>query len=109
MPKYQSIEEKIEAALESLTGARRASPGPFFFTRLQERLREKKPNIWETITVFISKPVVAFALCIVVLFNGVLMFQNAENTSSSIEQIDLADDYNVAVTSPIIDYENPEP
>lgn len=109
MSKNQAIEEKIETVLESLTGTRRASPGPFFFTRLQERLKEKKSNIWETMTVFISRPVIAIALCIVVLFNGLFVFQNAEITSSSIEQIDLADDYSVAVTSPTIDYANPEP
>jgi len=66
MIEQHDIEKRSEEALNSLDGIQRAVPAPYFFTRLQVRLREKI-TIWENITRFINRPAIAFATILFVL------------------------------------------
>ena len=76
-----SIEETIEETLKSLDNIKRATPGPFFFTRLESRLNYIKPRLWEQVICLTSTPKIAFLLIVGVIMINVsaILFSNATN------------------------------
>lgn len=72
------INTRIDEILNSLDGMQKAQPAPFFYTRLHARLSGSERNIWEQVTYFVSRPVVAFGMVsMVILLNmSVLLRQN---------------------------------
>jgi len=111
----ENIAQKVEQALNSLDGAQKASPGPFFFTRVQARLQKQRSNRWELVTSFITRPAVALGgLCIVILLNAVAFYFRAESNGSAMavssaqNEPGYADDYGNLATNFFYD-ENPEP
>lgn len=107
------MEQKLEKALESLDGIQRATPQPYFYTRLKARLtREEKE--WGGITGFISRPVYALAMiCVVLLINTwAVVRDNSDPTTAQANALQmvtdqqLPDEYNVAVNT-FYDYEMP--
>ena len=110
MNKKNDIELKVEAAMNSLDGLQRATPGVFFFTRLQARLSRTEKSMWENISSFISRPVIAITVVLaVVLMNAVAVIQQ-ETSSSLVDQADQSvyEDFNLAANT-FYDYEISEP
>lgn len=104
----ENIQNEVERTLQSLDGIRRVEANPFLFTRIKARMQKR--NGWETVTAFISKPVVAFAtLIIVMVVNGWTLFNPAvENTNTQNESLATADfdeEYNLVSTTNY-EYEN---
>ena len=103
--------KRIEKALESLDGIQRATPQPYFYTRLKARL-DRKEKDWSGITGFISRPAYALAMICVVLLVNTWAVMNSSNESSQVNPIQVAneqplpDEYNVAVNT-FYDYETP--
>lgn len=97
--KKHEIENKIEAALNSLDHARRAGPGPFFFTRVEARLHQKDRTIWEQLSGFIARPAVALSVvCLVISLNTLVIVQTKTSPSASFKEQTsavLADDSDV--------------
>ena len=92
--------KEIESILDSLEGLQKASPGAFFYTRVQARLQKEEAGLWGNLAYFLTKPVVAFAtLCLIFVLNAAAFFYqdeaNAANTDQS-EQIS-TEDYNTTV------------
>ena len=84
--KKLEIEKKTEAALNSLEHVARVGPGPFFYTRLQARLRKDR-TVWERASGFIAQPAVAFSvICLIVSLNTFVIFKTETTTQSFIEQ-----------------------
>jgi hypothetical protein len=111
MKDKRSIETKVEEAMQSLEGLKRATPGPFFFTRVQARLSKPEQSTWEMITAFVARPVIAVSVvCFVLLLNATVIFKQAETTPVVKEQqdISLAEEYTIASSS-FYDFENQEP
>ena len=81
------MEKKAEAALTSLDHVTRAGPGPFFYTRLQARLRKDR-TVWEKASGFIAQPAVAFSvICLIISLNTLVIFKTeTSSTQSFIEQ-----------------------
>ena len=105
---------KIENAINSLDGLQKASPGDFFFTRVQARLRREERSFWGNITAFITKPAVALAtLGLICLLNAAALFYQYQSSSKTgladqFEQT-ATDDYNTTVASNSYYDENSEP
>jgi hypothetical protein len=104
MEKKRNMLTKVEDALNSLDGLQKASPGPFFFTRVQAGLRKEETGIWGRIGWFITKPAVAVAsLSLVILLNAaVLLYQKQVPSGSGIADQNepaYADDYNTTVAT----------
>lgn len=80
MMQQHDIEKKSAETLNSLDGIQRATPGSYFFTRLQVRLKEKMP-LWESISNMLSRPTVAFATISFVLVLNAFAFlkQQSQN------------------------------
>ncbi len=84
MQQKTTIENKVNEALESLNGIRRASPGDHFYTRLVGRLQYPETSLWEKITAFIARPAVAFSVfAAVLLSNGFAIFNKSSHSSAA--------------------------
>jgi len=111
MKDFKHIQAEIEAAMASLDGIRPAAPQPFFYTRLHARLNRSERNVWERLSVLLSKPSVAIAgICLVIFINTLTFIDFKESTPSLAEQNEPVydEEYNLAVTS-FYEIENTEP
>jgi hypothetical protein len=82
--KKHEIEKRIEAALTSLDHVTRVGPGPFFYTRVQARLRKDR-TVWEKASGFIAQPCVAFSvICLIISLNTFVIFKTENKFSSFI-------------------------
>lgn len=114
MKQIPDMEQKLAKALESLDGIQRATPQPYFYTRLKARLT-KNDREWAGITGFISRPAYALAMiCVVLLINTWAVVQDNSDTTTTtqanalqmVTDQQLPDEYNVAVNT-FYDYETP--
>lgn len=100
MHKNVDIQTKVEKIMQSLEGIQSASPGAFFFTRVQARINRVEHNIWEILSAFIARPAVAFAvICLVVVMNTVVVFEHKQSSayfSDQPEQYLYEDDFTLA-------------
>ncbi len=107
----ENIFKKIEDAMQSIDGIKKAAPTHFFFTRLEARMQNKK-NIWEKITVFLAKPSIAIAsICLILMINSFVLFSFLKiKNSASIQNNELAaiDEYS-QVSTTLFEYENVKP
>jgi hypothetical protein len=114
MKQRKDIERKIDEAMNSLDSVKRAAPQSFFYTRLMARIN-KSEHSWSGVAAgFISRPVFALATIFVILFvNGWILYKNnsdiitSDNNAQTIINTDLPDEYNLAVSTTIYNYETP--
>jgi hypothetical protein len=114
MNKRPEIEKKAEEMLNSLGRIQRATPAPFFYTRLKARLDRKEKNAWEATGRFFVRPVVAIAaLCLILLINGLIFFrQEQQDTTARLadqNEQTLASEYGLATNNIYFDNESNEP
>ena len=111
MKDFKHIESQVEKTLRSIDAVKQASPGPFFFTRVQARLNRTDRTIWDKLSVLLSKPTVAIAgICLIIFVNTVTVLDIKETLPTLAEQSEpiYDDEYSMAVTS-FYDIENTEP
>jgi hypothetical protein len=111
MKNNEHINKLIDGALNSLDGAVRATPKPYFFTRLNVKLQNEGESNWDKALKFISKPAVAFTvLCLVIAVNTMVVALNYPNKTTAVpeEQFVSVDEYNSSAAY-LIDNENTEP
>jgi len=95
------MEKRIEEALSSLDGIQRATPRPFFYTRLMAKIEQNEKGVWENVSSFITRPVMLFAtVCIVLLLNVAVLYKNHVSSAkiTAAEQLEQVpnDAYDVA-------------
>jgi hypothetical protein len=111
MKHTHDIEKKLENTLNSLDSIRRASPSPYFYTRLKARLAREE-NSWSGIAGFIGRPVFALAMVCIVLFVNTWILFDADTTEvaqgNNVQQVvtELPDEYNLAVNT-FYNYDTP--
>jgi hypothetical protein len=107
----EKINRKIEETMHSFDAIQKASPAPFFFTRLEARMQNKK-SIWEQISSFVAKPVIAVAcICLIIMINAAVIFSSSNSKNPVDEQgneIATADEYNI-VSSTFYEFVNTKP
>lgn len=112
MKSRPEIDKLVQDTLDSLEGIRRAEPAPYFYTRLQARLQRSERTIWESMGAFLARPAVAIAsLCLILILNGFLLFQQNNNTSSNLPvanspEVFVTDNEYILASSSSFDYEN---
>src|SRR5688572_723619 len=110
MHNMTEIQRKVEEAMESLAEIKRASPDPFFFTRLQARISREDSSIWERMTRLVSRPAIAFMTVSLVLILDVAVAVNENSaplsTQQDLAEIATADDLG---TNAFYDIENVQP
>jgi hypothetical protein len=113
MKQKHEIEQQVDETLRSLDQVERAKANPFLFTRVQARLSASPKTIWETLTSYLSKPVIAMAmLCMVILTNAAVVYWQAGPDDmvavNDQQQLALTEEYHITVAS-IYEDETPEP
>jgi hypothetical protein len=84
MNKKPDIQEKIEQAMNSLDGLQRATPEPWFFTRVKGRMLKEEKTPWIILSALLARPAVSFvSLMVVLLLNGFFLFQQEKKTISN--------------------------
>lgn len=110
MKQIPDMENKLEQALNSLDGIQRATPRPYFYTRLRARM-SKQDREWSGIVGLISKPLFAFAVAsAVIVVNSWIFFKSDVTPINAGPPVaaatDIPDEYNVAVNT-FYNYETP--
>lgn len=95
------MNNKIDTILDSLQGIQRATPGPFFFTRVSARLQREQKNTWQNLARLVTRPAIAVTgLCLVLLINIWVVVTRSEDTvTGQRSEIVLADEYSVTSNS----------
>ena len=109
--KDKSIENKIDNVLSSIDTIQRATPAPFFYTRLMARLSRTDQSSWENFSSFVARPVIAFAtILLVISINIFAIYSNSQSMGNTSEKTELAavDEYS-QVSDTIYDIENSKP
>lgn len=101
MTQKNNMEKRIDEALSSLDGIQRATPRPFFYTRLMAKIEQNEKGAWENVSSFITRPVMLFAtVCIVLLLNVAVLYKNHVSSAkiTAAEQLEQVpnDAYDVA-------------
>lgn len=82
----KKFDKRIEDALRSFDGIKKASPGPFFYTRLEAHMQREK-SIWEEISSFVARPLVAFAsICMIIMINAAVIVSSEKSSKASSSQ-----------------------
>ncbi|MEP7251215.1 MAG: hypothetical protein ABI683_02510 [Ginsengibacter sp.] len=96
-----SVNKKVDDALGSIDNISRASATPFFFTRLEARMLNGK-NVWNRMSSFFARPVIAFTcICIVIMINLAVLFSSihSENLYTQAgNEVAAVDEYNQVAT-----------
>ena len=98
MKNDENIAQRIEHALNSIDGLKRATPKAFLFTRIQARLDNIIKSRWENTALFISRPLVmALGLCLIITVNiSVIIMKNSSKdalTERSVTSVLDEDEY----------------
>ena len=73
-----------EHILNSLDSLQKASPGPFFYTRVQARLQKEKTGVWGSLASYFTRPAVALVtLGLIFLLNAAAFFYERQTTGLS--------------------------
>jgi len=112
MKRIPDIEERLQKTLDSLDGIQRATPRPYFYTRLKARI-DKEEKGWSGVAGLISRPAFAMAIVAVILFvnSWILLRDDKPGIQAGANaQIvtDVPEEYNVAITT-FYDYETSSP
>lgn len=103
MRKSHDIEKEIDAVLNSMDGSGRATPGDFFYTRLQARMQQEQPSAIERLAGFIARPAVAITgIAVILLINAATLLKQWNPAPARQEQVALqafADEYNLSVVT----------
>lgn len=110
MENDKNIQKLAEEALNSIDNIQRAKPKPYLLTRIHARMDNAHPSAWEQAGRFIARPVVAFALCSMILINFVWVFVSQPDPSrATAEQVQNGQDEFSYTVATIYDTENTEP
>ena len=110
MSKKLNTDKLVNETMDSLDGMQKASPGHFFFTRVQARLNNTNKDVWERTLSFISRPAVVMATVIMILLIDVIALTNSEPSDNmqAIEKAQVFDDeYDFSIAT-IYDYTKPD-
>jgi hypothetical protein len=112
MTPEKNIQQEIERTLQSLDGIQRAEVNPYLYTRIKARM-QKDTGSWEKAFSFISRPIVALTILVLVmaingltLFNGAAPEEKLVSESSEISLPEFENEYRLITSVENYDYEN---
>lgn len=93
--------KNIDNIIDSLNGIQRATPGPFFFTRVSARVQREQKSPWQQLARLVARPAIAITgLCLVLLINILAVINRSEVTvSNQNTEVVLADEYAISSSS----------
>jgi len=109
MTSRTDIQRKIDEAIDSILNITRATPAPFFYTRLEARLAREDDTMWIRTGRLVTRPAIAFLTVSIVLMLNVFVALNETNvmtTQPDGTEMVTADDLG---TNSFYDIENVQP
>jgi len=109
MNKLTDIQKRVDEAMDSALNITRATPQPFFYTRLLARISRQESNYWEKMSRLVSRPAFAFMSVSLVLLLNIFVAVNETNASTAkpdLSEVATADDLG---TNTFYDIENVQP
>ena len=77
MQEKENIDDRVERALNSLDGTRRAQPAPWLYNRVLARMRKEEKSAWTQVGDFLARPAIAFGGLFVVLAINIIFLAGA--------------------------------
>ena len=103
------IEARIDEVLRSVDNMARATPKPFFFTRLEARMLRENRSVWEKLSRMVARPSIAFAsVALVLLLNTYVVITGFGLLQPEPEMTEVASTEDLHSTS-FYDIENNQP
>jgi hypothetical protein len=102
MKNIQDINREVDKVLDSLDGSVKASPRPFFYTRVMARLQQDERLFWNKALIFLSRPSIAIATIFLAIGINAFVFYDSRREPSqptAEEEQVFASDYNLANNS----------
>lgn len=87
MKNDKNIQLRVEEALNSVDGIKRASPRPYLLTRINARLNRRAKTNWDKAAVFMSRPAVMVAgICLVLAINISVVLLNTPTSNNTVAE-----------------------
>ena len=105
MNKRERIEQEIEKTLECFDRAEHLKVDPYFYTRLQARIKDiekRKRFSWqEMLSVKALRPILLTAIVVLNIFTAMMVFQGTDRRTDTREQCltDFAEEYSLDLES----------
>lgn len=110
MNRMSDIQHRVDETLAILDNVRQANPKPFFYTRLEARLRQNRSNIWERVSVAVSRPAIAMTTLLLVLIMNILVIVTGTTALDNISELpELSSTEDLRSATAYYDIENNEP
>lgn len=107
----EKLNKNVEDTMRSLDGIEQATPNPFFFTRLEARMKRER-GVWDKISAFVARPVITFAcICLVIMINAAVIFSSTDSQkaiTSQSNELATVDEYTQA-SSTLYEFINTNP
>lgn len=106
-----AIQDKIDAAINSINNIEAAAPSPHFYAKVLAKINNTTSTVWERWSTFFLRPAIAFAtICFILVINAFVLYSKYDNQSSSSDKTGfaLSDEYNESVIA-LYDLENEKP
>lgn len=108
------LDKIVEATLNSMDAAERATPAPYLLTRINAKMQTRQSSsAWEKISAVLTRPAFAFSLFgIILMMNVWIISSSIGNNNSNSSLVNLqgsADEYSMNSSSSLFDFENTQP
>ncbi len=109
MSKMSDIQKHIDEVLDSVGNIERATPKPFFFTRLEARMNREQKNVWEKLSRLVTRPsIAALTLSLVLILNAFVAVQGMSAAQHEPDRAEVASAEDLR-TPTYYDIENVQP
>ena len=86
MANQRISDEDLDQVLNSLAGLQKAEPKPFFFTRLQARMKRSENGFFQQLAAVVTRPAFAMITGIfILLLNGYFLLNTLEPNETQYE------------------------
>lgn len=109
MKMSEHMNKRLEEMMGSLDGIQKADPGPWFFTRLNNRLLNQRKSLWAQAGSFLSRPAVAFGGILSILLLNVALVISERNdvpVPAAASHTVITDNEYITASNSSFDYEN---
>ena len=112
--KKDNLDKIVEATMNSMDGAERATPAPFLLTRINAKMQGRQSSsAWERFSAILTRPAIVFSLFVFLLLINVWIISttlstgnndmNTQNLQAS------ADEFSLNSPTSLFDFENSQP
>lgn len=112
--KKNDLDKMVEATLNSMDAAERATPAPYLLTRINAKMQNRtNTSAWEKISTFLARPAIAFSVLVFILMMNIWIISSSvsnNNGTAALQNLQpSADEYSMNASTSLFDFENTQP